>query len=136
MSMKIFLFFFTTSATSSPGNPDILIKMVLPGSVAHNAGLSNNDRLVEVNGKNVEGLSHHQVVEKIQKAGSSLMFLVVDEKTDEYYKNKSKTVGVWLASIKHLPHKPRVADLRKGLKGFGFTLSYEQNTGGRATIAW
>lgn len=134
--MKVFLFFFTTSAMSSLGTPGMFIKLVVPGSVAHNAGLSNNDRLVELNGENIEGLSHNQVVEKIKKAGSSLMFLVVDEKTDEYYKNKSKTIGVWLASIKHLPHKPRVADLSKGLTGFGFILSYDQNTGGRATIAW
>lgn len=121
---------------SSLGTPGMFIKLVVSGSVAHNAGLSNNDRLVELNGENIEGLSHNQVVEKIKKAGSSLMFLVVDEKTDEYYKNKSKTIGVWLASIKHLPHKPRVADLSKGLTGFGFILSYDQNTGGRATIAW
>lgn len=134
MSLKIFRFFFTSSALSSPGNPGMFIKPVVPGSVAHNAGLSNNDRLVEVNGENIEGLSHEQVVEKIKKAGSSLMFLVVDAKTDEYYKNKSKKIGVWLASIEHLPHKPRVADLSKGVTGFGFTLSYEQNKG-RATFA-
>lgn len=133
--MKIFLF-LTTSAMSSLGSPGMFIKLVVPGSVAHNAGLSNNDRLVELNGENIEGLSHNQLVEKIKKAGSSLMFLVVDENTDEYYKNKSKTIGVWLASIKHLPHKPRVADLSKGLTGFGFTLSYEQNKGGSATVAW
>lgn len=119
----------------SIGNPGMFIKRVLPGSVAHNAGLSNDDRLVELNGENIEGLSHSQVVEKMKKAGSSLMFLVVDAKTDEYYKNKSKTIGVWLASIKHLPHKPRVADLSKGPTGFGFSLIYEQNKGGRATIA-
>lgn len=136
MSITIFLFFVTTSAFSSLGAPGMFIKVVVPGSVAHNAGLSNNDRLVELNGENIEGLSHDQVVEKIRKAGSSLMFLVVDAKTDEYYKNKSKKIEVWLASIKHLPHKPRVADLSKGLTGFGFTLSYEQNKGGRATFAW
>ncbi|XP_029703237.1 Na(+)/H(+) exchange regulatory cofactor NHE-RF3 [Takifugu rubripes] len=121
---------FGFSLSSTEGNPGMFIKLVVPGSVAHNAGLSNNDRLVELNGENIEGLSHSQVVEKIKKAGSSLMFLVVDAKTDEYYKNKSKTIGVWLASIKHLPHKPRVADLSKGPTGFGFSLIYEQNKGG------
>lgn len=134
--MKIFLFFFTTSAMSSLGTPGMFIKLVVDGGVAHNAGLSNNDRLVELNGENVEGLSHTQIVEKVKKAGNSLMFLVVDEKTDEYYKKKSKKIGVWLASIKHLPHIPRLADLSKGPTSYGFMLSYEQDKGGRATITW
>lgn len=111
----------------------MFINMVVPGGVAYNAGLRDNDRPVEINGENVEALLYEQVVEKIRKAGSSLMLLVVDKETDEYYKKKSKKTGVWAATIKHLPHKPRIVNISKGPKGFGFTLSYDKKAG-RAII--
>lgn len=126
---------FQSSVSSSLGEPGMFIKLVTPGGVAQNAGLSVNDRLVEVNGENIEGLSHAQVVNVIKKAGNSLMLLVVDEKTDEYYKKKSKKIGPWLASVKHLPHKPRITYVRKGPKGFGFTLANE-NKAGRAIVTF
>lgn len=122
------------SSSSSLDHPGMFIKMVAPGGVAYNAGLSDNDRLVEFNGENIEGLSHERLVEKIKKAGNSLMLLVVDKETDEYYKKKSKKIGVWVASLKHLPHKPRIADISKGPKGFGFTLTYDNKKAGRAII--
>lgn len=106
-----------------------------PGGVAQNAGLNINERLVEVNGENVEGLSHVEVVDMIKMAGNSLMLLVVDEKADEYYKKKSKKIGPWRPSVKYLPHKPRIAYIRKGPKGFGFTLVNEPNAG-RAIVAF
>lgn len=123
-----------TFSSSSLDCPDMFIKMVAPGGVAYNAGLRDNDRLVECNGENIEDLSYEQVVEKIKKAGNSLMLLVVDKETDEYYKKKSKKTGVWVASVKHLPHKPRIADISKGPKGFGFTLGYDNDKAGRAII--
>lgn len=114
----------------------MFIKLVTPGGVAQNAGLSVNDRLVEVNGVNIEGLSHSQVVDVIKKAGTSLMLLLVDDKTDEYYKKKSKKIGPWLASVKHLPHKPRITYIRKGPKGYGLTLSNDSNNAGRPTVTF
>lgn len=110
----------------------MFIKSVSPGGVAQNAGLNDNDRLVEINGENVEGLSHAKVVDMIKKAGNSMMLLVVDEKTDEYYKKKSKKIGPWLASVKHLPHKPRITYIRKGPTGFGFKLGNDKI--GRAIV--
>lgn len=112
----------------------MFIKLVTPGGVAQNAGLSVNDRLVEINGQNIEGLSHTQVVDMIKEAGNSLMLLVVDEKTDEYYKKRSKKIVSWLASVKHLPHKPRIAYMRKGSQGFGLTLANEKDKAGRAVV--
>lgn len=126
---------FQTYLSSSLDVPGIFIKQVAPGDVAHNAGLNNNDRLVEVNGENVEGLSHLQVVDMIKMAGNSLMLLVLDEKADEYYKKKSKKIKPWRPSVKNLPHKPRIAYIRKGPKGFGFTLVNESNAG-RAMAAF
>uniref|UniRef100_H3D8U4 PDZ domain containing 1 n=1 Tax=Tetraodon nigroviridis TaxID=99883 RepID=H3D8U4_TETNG len=123
---------FGFSLSSVNGEPGMFIKLVTPGGVAQNAGLNVNDRLVEINGENIEGLSHAEVVDMINKAGKSLMFLVVDEKADEYYKKKSKKTVRWLASVKHLPHKPRIAYMRKGPRGFGLTLANEKDKAGRA----
>lgn len=122
--------------SSSPGQPGIFIRLLTPGGVAQNAGLNINDRLVEINGENIEGLLHTQVVDMIRTAGNSLMLLVVDEKTDEYYKKKSKKIGPWLASVKHLPHKPRITYITKGPKGFGLTLVNENDTGRSHSYSW
>lgn len=127
---------FQFSVSSFLGEPGVFIKQVTPGGVAQNAGLSVNDRLVELNGENVESLSHAQVVDMINTAGNSLMLLVVDKKTDKYYKKKSMKIGPWQASVKHLPHKPRITCIRKGPKGFGFTLVNESNIGRAHSCIW
>lgn len=107
---------------------------VIPGGVAHKAGVKVNDRLLEVNGENVEGFSHDQVVDKIRLAGSSVMFLLVDKEADEYYKNKSIKLGAWLATVKYLPHKPRIIDMTKGFDGYGFLLREGHKQTGKAII--
>lgn len=38
---------------------------VIVGGIADNAGVRAGDRLVEINGKNVEGATHDQTVEKV-----------------------------------------------------------------------
>lgn len=44
------------------------------------------DRLVAVGGKDVEGYTHEDVVNRIWKSGNTCSFLVVDKDTDEMYK--------------------------------------------------
>lgn len=44
------------------------------------------DRLVAINGREVDGNSHEQVVDKIIERGNSCSLLVVDRKTDQMYK--------------------------------------------------
>ncbi|XP_006869661.1 PREDICTED: Na(+)/H(+) exchange regulatory cofactor NHE-RF1 [Chrysochloris asiatica] len=59
------------------------IRLVEPGSPAEKAGLLAGDRLVEVNGENVEKETHQQVVNRIRSALNSVRLLVVDPDTDE-----------------------------------------------------
>lgn len=61
-------------------------KDVEANSSAQSAGIKKNDRLVAVNGEEVENLSHEQVVSLIKKSGSTCCFLVVDKFTDQMYK--------------------------------------------------
>ncbi|XP_058236345.1 Na(+)/H(+) exchange regulatory cofactor NHE-RF2 isoform X3 [Hemibagrus wyckioides] len=60
------------------------IRRIEAGSPAELAGLRSGDRVVEVNGENVEKESHHQVVQKIMEVENRTRLLVVDRETDEF----------------------------------------------------
>lgn len=62
------------------------IRLVEPGSPAEKSGLLAGDRLVEVNGENVEKETHQQVVSRIRAALNAVRLLVVDPETDEQLK--------------------------------------------------
>lgn len=62
------------------------IRLVEPGSPAEKAGLLAGDRLVEVNGENVEKETHQQVVSRIRAALNAVRLLVVDPEADEQFK--------------------------------------------------
>ncbi|XP_034386737.1 uncharacterized protein nthl1 isoform X2 [Cyclopterus lumpus] len=63
------------------------IRKVEPGSCADQGGLRSGDRVVEVNGENVENETHHQVVERIREVAHRTRLLVVDGDTDEYLRS-------------------------------------------------
>lgn len=62
------------------------IKDIDRGSPAERAGLKEMDRLVAVEGDEVDNLAHDQVVDKIRQRGNKCCLLVVDEVTDKMYK--------------------------------------------------
>lgn len=104
---------------------------VLPGEVAQKAGVRVHDRVLEINGENIEDLSHDQVVTKIRAADVSLMLLLADEETYKYYQSKRTKIEAWLATTKYLPHQPRIADMTRGSDGYGFMLREEPNQKGK-----
>ncbi|KAK0156397.1 Na(+)/H(+) exchange regulatory cofactor NHE-RF2 [Merluccius polli] len=59
------------------------IRKVEPASAAEAAGLRAGDRVVQVNGDNVEKETHHQVVQRIKALEGETRLLVVDRRTDE-----------------------------------------------------
>uniref|UniRef100_A0A8C3CGJ1 SLC9A3 regulator 1 n=1 Tax=Cairina moschata TaxID=8855 RepID=A0A8C3CGJ1_CAIMO len=59
------------------GKPGQFIRLVEAGSPAERSGLLAGDRLLEVDGANVERESHQQVVERIRAAAGSVRLLVV-----------------------------------------------------------
>ncbi|XP_049428733.1 Na(+)/H(+) exchange regulatory cofactor NHE-RF2 [Epinephelus fuscoguttatus] len=61
------------------------VRSVDPGSAAESAGIQPGDRLVEVNGVNIEGLRHSEVVALIRAEGEEVRLLVVDQETDELF---------------------------------------------------
>ncbi|XP_036396653.1 Na(+)/H(+) exchange regulatory cofactor NHE-RF3 [Megalops cyprinoides] len=121
---------FSLKSTRGEGEPSIFMTDVTPGGVAEKAGVRAKDRVLEVNGENVESAIHEQIVEKVKASGDSVMFLLVDEETDRYYRNKKLKLGAGLATVKHLPHKPRIADMTKGSDGYGYFLRADPNVEG------
>ncbi|XP_071003191.1 Na(+)/H(+) exchange regulatory cofactor NHE-RF3-like [Oncorhynchus clarkii lewisi] len=122
--------FSLRSIKDERGDVGMFMTEVAPGGVAGRAGVKTNDRLIEVNGENTENATHDQIVEKVKASGSSVMFLLVDEDTDRFYKIKRIRIGAGLATAKLLPLKPRIADLVKGSDGYGYFLRTEPNKTG------
>ncbi|XP_024128774.1 Na(+)/H(+) exchange regulatory cofactor NHE-RF2 [Oryzias melastigma] len=71
---------------SDRSRPGQYIRSLDPGSPADRAGLRPQDRLIEVNGVNIEGMRHAEVVAFIKKGGDQTWLLVVDPDTDEHFK--------------------------------------------------
>ncbi|KAI1884222.1 hypothetical protein AGOR_G00224230 [Albula goreensis] len=68
------------------GKTGQFIRLVEPDSPSENSGLRAGDRLVFVNGENVENDSHQQVVCRIRATIGKLELIVVDEDTEELLK--------------------------------------------------
>ncbi|XP_062874912.1 Na(+)/H(+) exchange regulatory cofactor NHE-RF2 [Trichomycterus rosablanca] len=90
------------------------IRSLDPGSPADRAGLRPQDRLIEVNGVNIEGMRHAEVVAFIKRGGDETNLLVVDPETDEHYKKlgitptSSQVKGFEAQSISNGSPSPRI----------------------------
>ncbi|XP_076998303.1 Na(+)/H(+) exchange regulatory cofactor NHE-RF2 isoform X3 [Tamandua tetradactyla] len=76
---------------SDKSRPGQYIRSVDPGSPAAHSGLRPQDRLIEVNGQNVEGLRHAEVVARIKAREDEARLLVVNPETDQYFKRLRAT---------------------------------------------
>lgn len=62
-----------------------------PGPASVGTGLGSDAVALQVNGINVEGLRHSEVVSHIKSRESEARLLVVDPETDEYFKKLGVT---------------------------------------------
>lgn len=113
---------FGFSLKTVQGVKGVYMTDVAPQGVATRAGVLDDDHLIEVNGENVEDATHEEVVEKVRKAGSRVTFLLVDKETDQQHREQKIKLKRETASLKLLPHQPRVVEMKKGSNGYGFYL--------------
>ena len=62
------------------------------GSPAEAAGLRDGDRIVAVNGDNVEQATHRDVVDNIKTLGGQVRLLVVDPDADRFFADQKITL--------------------------------------------
>ncbi|KAM6217835.1 Na(+)/H(+) exchange regulatory cofactor NHE-RF3 isoform 1-T1 [Rhynchocyon petersi] len=113
---------FGFSLKTIKGQKGIYLSDITPQGVAMKAGVLADDHLIEVNGENVENASHEDVVEKVKKSGGRVVFLLVDKETDKLYSEQKIPFKRETASLKLLPHQPRLIEIKKGSDGYGFYL--------------
>lgn len=131
------------------------IRKVESDSSAEHAGLKAGDRIISVNGMNVEKESHQQVVARIKEKSGETELLVVDEEADKYYSEKNipitedllqdgaeepatpppspKEEAVQESGNEAAPDalRPKLCHLDKGDSGYGFNLHSEKGRQGR-----
>ncbi|NXK09353.1 NHRF1 protein, partial [Herpetotheres cachinnans] len=116
------------------GKPGQFIRLVEAGSPAERSGLRAGDRLLEVDGENVERESHQQVVERIRAAAGAVSLLVVDPMPG----GPGAVPGCswWGGSRSSFPHRlsllqeelrPRLCRMKKGPNGYGFNLHSDKS---------
>lgn len=81
---------------SKPGQ---YVGKVDPGSPAEFAGLKEGDRIVEVNGVNINHENHKQVVQRIKAMPGETTLLVVDLETEEYYRQREVVVRCTMSNV-------------------------------------
>ncbi|NXG21392.1 NHRF3 protein, partial [Grallaria varia] len=117
------------SLKTTEGQKGLFIVELSSQGAAAKAGVQNNDRLIEINGKNVENDTHEEVVEKVKKSENHVMFLLSNEETDCHFTSQKMVLSKESASLSLLPLKPRLIEIQKGESGYGFYLRMAQNTG-------
>ena len=72
------------------------------GSAAESAGLKAEDRIIEVNGFNVEEETHEQILQRMTGLPTEMKLLVVDRPTDMYFKRRQIKVSSSMPEVRHL----------------------------------
>ena len=86
------------------GKTGQFIRLVEPGSPSETSGIRAGDRLVFVNGENVESESHQQVVSRIRATVGQLELIVVDQDTEQLLKkHKMKCLKEYVTEPIPLP---------------------------------
>ncbi|NXE38625.1 NHRF1 protein, partial [Ptilorrhoa leucosticta] len=131
------------------GKPGQFIRLVEAGSPAERSGLRAGDRLLEVDGENVERESHQQVVERIRAAAGAVSLLVVDSTAEDQLPKRAgvdaeaPVVGGHAAPVPAEPAarepsggdqrelRPRLCHMKKGPDGYGFNLHSDKSRPGQ-----
>ncbi|MEE6467628.1 hypothetical protein FKM82_007998 [Ascaphus truei] len=118
------------SLKTTTGVSGLYMASLAPNGVAVKAGAREGDRIIEVNGKNVEKDTHDQISQKVRDSGTNVMFLLSDKETDEFFRKQKMKITADKATVQLLPSKPKTVHLKKGPEGYGFYLRQEKSKRG------
>ncbi|NWV71586.1 NHRF1 protein, partial [Malurus elegans] len=125
------------------GKPGQFIRLVEAGSPAERSGLRAGDRLLEVDGENVERESHQQVVERIRAAAGAVSLLVIDSTAEDQLPKQGGAgaeppvvggqAGRFTYRLSPLQEelRPRLCRMKKGPDGYGFNLHSDKSRPGQ-----
>ncbi|XP_067655228.1 Na(+)/H(+) exchange regulatory cofactor NHE-RF1-like isoform X2 [Haliotis asinina] len=92
--------------------PGQFIGKIDEDSPAERADLREGDRIVAVNGTNIETESHQRVIELVKKGGEETSLLVVDKATDEHFKDRGITVTEDMPEVRRVSSVPEAVQER------------------------
>jgi len=87
------------SMEAERGRPGHFITRVDVGSPAEAVGLRVGDRVVEVNGDNVDEAAHQNVVDRVTAASDQLVLLVVDPDADKFFSEQNVAITASLDCV-------------------------------------
>ncbi|XP_056415757.1 Na(+)/H(+) exchange regulatory cofactor NHE-RF3-like isoform X3 [Hyla sarda] len=125
---------FGFSLKTQKSSEGFYLESLAADGVAAKAGVKQGDRIIEVNGKNIENGSYNELVTQIKESGDSVVFLVADKETDDYFLQQKKKISAEEATLHLLPTPPRIVELDKGADGYGFYLRQEKNRKGHFVV--
>lgn len=78
------------------------IGSVEKGSPAFHAGLKDSDKIIEVNGENIQSLTHADVVSRIKTDPTGVSILAVDTDTEDYYNNNNIVISSSMPNVQRI----------------------------------
>ncbi|KAM3830510.1 Na(+)/H(+) exchange regulatory cofactor NHE-RF4 [Vipera latastei] len=103
-----------------------IVRKVTPGGLAYRRGLRDGDRILEVNGVNVEGMGYLRVIWKIKSSSKQVLLTVLEGNTYEVAKALKRELSQLLSNY----GRPRLCCVSKGPSGFGFGVSAPEGVTG------
>ncbi|CAM5121402.1 unnamed protein product [Natator depressus] len=104
---------------------------VTSDSPADKAGVPSDSWLLELNGASVRNYTYARLTRKLKQSGSKVTLLVIDAKSEEFYRLQGVRVIAAMADATTLPFKARKLHMVKGPDGYGFLLKEERGSSGR-----
>ena len=79
--------------------PGHRVGSVAAGSPADAAGLRVGDRVVELDGRNVEQAAYQDVVDRVHAPGDHIVLLVVDADADQFFSERNIAVSATMDGV-------------------------------------